>query len=223
MEKKVSRVKQFLSRWRNEYDFRTFVAASCSLATSVVFAFYNGYLGLRHASLWYGTICVYYIVLVLLRGTVIAAAKIISVREQQECARNRVYLIVSAMLFLLNICLILPVSLMVRQQKPVDLTLVPAIAMAAYTTYRVVIASVNLKRRRRSSDSLVRLLRTIGFIDALVSILTLQNTLIMVTSNGGALELLPMTAVTSGAVWAAVLLLSIAAIIKGSRQIKGKD
>ena len=219
----MSRVKQFLSRWRNEYDFRTFVAASCSLATSVVFAFYNGYLGLRHASLWYGTICVYYIVLVLLRGTVIAAAKIISVREQQECARNRVYLIVSAMLFLLNICLILPVSLMVRQQKPVDLTLVPAIAMAAYTTYRVVIASVNLKRRRRSSDSLVRLLRTIGFIDALVSILTLQNTLIMVTSNGGALELLPMTAVTSGAVWAAVLLLSIAAIIKGSRQIKGKD
>ncbi len=219
----MSRVKQFLSRWRNEYDFRTFVAASCSLATSVVFAFYNGYLGLRHASLWYGTICVYYIVLVLLRGTVIAAAKIISVREQREYARNRVYLIVSAMLFILNICLVLPVSLMVRQQKPVNLTLVPAIAMAAYTTYRVVIASVNLRRRRRSSDSLVRLLRTIGFIDALVSILTLQNTLIMVSSNGGALELLPMTAVTSGAVWAAVLLLSIAAIIKGSRQIKGKD
>ena len=124
---------------------------------------------------------------------------------------------------ILNLSLIIPVSLMVRQQKPVNLTLIPAIAMAAYTTYKIIMASVNLKRRKRSSDSLVRLLRTINFIDALVSILTLQNTLIMVNSNGEDTALLPLTAATSAAVFLAVVLLSVAAMIKGIVSIKNRE
>ena len=111
--------------------------------------------------------------------------------------------------------------MMVRQQKPVSLTLIPAIAMAAYTTYKVTMASVNLKRRRASSDSLVWLLRTISFIDALVSILTLQNTLIMVNSTGeDIMSMLPLTAITSFCVWVTVLLLSFSAIIKGIRRVR---
>ncbi len=94
--------------------------------------------------------------------------------------------------------------------------------MAAYTTYKVIMASINLKRRNRSADSLIRLLRTIGFIDALVSILVLQNTLIMVNTNGGDGEMLPLTAITSAAVMVAVLLLSAAAIIKGIARAKNR-
>jgi len=219
----VSRGKQLFKRWKTEYDFKTFVNASGSLAVTTVFALYNGYLGIRHASLWYGAICVYYILLVLLRGLIIAAAKRLSLRERQEQARSRVFLTVSILLLILNVFLIPPLSLMVRQQKPVNLTLIPAIAMAAYTTYKVVMASVNLKKRQASSDSLVWMLRTINFIDALVSILTLQNTLIMVNSDGGDTGLLPLTAATSGAVWLAVSCLSVAAIVKGIRQIGNKE
>jgi hypothetical protein len=109
---------------------------------------------------------------------------------------------------------------MVRQQKPVSLTLIPAIAMAAYTTYKVIMASVNLRKRKSSSDSLVWLLRTISFIDALVSILTLQNTLIMVNSSGEDLGMLPLTAITSALVWIAVLGMSLNAIMKGIRKIR---
>ena len=107
---------------------------------------------------------------------------------------------------------------MVRQRKPVSLTLIPAIAMAAHTTYMVCMASVCLTRRRAASDGFVRLLRTIGFIDALVSVLTLQNTLIMVKSNGENPGMLPLTAVTSGLVWGAALLLSLGEIIRGIRR-----
>ena len=71
-----------------------------------------------------------------------------------------------------------------------------------------------------SPDSLVWLLRTIGFIDALVSVLTLQNTLIMVHSNGEDLGMLPLSAMTSALVWAAVLILSTIAILQGIRRIK---
>lgn len=216
----MSTVKHLLSRWKAEYDFKTYIGAAGALVTTLAFAIYNGFLGIYHASLWYGTICAYYIMLTLLRGSIITAAKRIAQREEQEAARNKAFLAISCLLLILNISLIVPVSIMVRQQKPVNLTLIPAIAMAAYTTYKVTMASVNLSRRKVSSDSLVWLLRTIGFIDALVSILTLQNTLIMVHSSGENPGMLPLTAITSALVWVTVLVLSFCAIMKGIKRIK---
>ena len=101
--------------------------------------------------------------------------------------------------------------------------MIPAIAMATYTTYKIVMASVNLKRRTRSENRLVRLLRMINFIDALVSILTLQNTLIMVNMKDESNRMLSLTAVTSAAIMLAVLALSIAALRKGIMSLKRKE
>jgi RnfABCDGE-type electron transport complex G subunit len=114
----------------------------------------------------------------------------------------------------------MPVSLMVMRMKPVGMTLIPAIAMASYTTYKIVMASVNLKRRKKSENRLVRLLRTTGFIDALVSILTLQNTLIMVNAAGDGTEMLALSAVTSAAIMTAILALSVAALVTGIKNIR---
>ena len=215
-------VKQFWNRWKIEYDYKTYMTAGGSLAATILYALYNGFLGISHASLWYGTICVYYILLTILRGAIIIAAKRIHLRQPPESARDRASLLISFLLLILNISLIVPVSIMVKQQKPVNMTLIPAIAMAAYTTCKIVMASVNLRKRRVSSDSLVWLLRTISFIDALVSILTLQNTLIMVNSHGENMKMFQLTAVTSAVVWIAILLLSAVAIVKGIRRVKSE-
>lgn len=65
--------------------------------------------------------------------------------------------------------------------------------------------------------------RMINFIDALVSILTLQNTLIMVNMKDESNRMLPLTAVTSAAIMLAVLALSIAALRKGVMRLKRKE
>ena len=204
-------------------DFKTITAALGSLAVTALFALYNGFLGVSHASLWHGSICVYYLVLVILRTTVIAAGKKAGRKAEPNRALAKVYIASAVLLLFLNVCLIVPVSLMVVRQKPVDMTLIPAITMAAYTTYKVVMSSVNLKRRKRSSDRLVRLLRTINFIDALVSVLSLQNTLIMVNMKGDGSEMLTLSAITSAAIMLAVLALSVAAMIKGVVSLKSKE
>ena len=187
---------------------------------TLVFAFYNGFLGIYHDSMWNGTICAYYLMLSLLRGLIIDSAKRINRGEIEETSRDKAFLAISSLLLILNISLIIPVSIMVRQQKPVRLTMIPAIAMAAYTTYKTIMASINLGRRKVSSNSLILLLLTISFIDALVSILTIQNTLIMVKSNGGDLGMLPLTAITSGCIWGLILVLSVSTIVKGIKQDK---
>lgn len=219
----MRRVKQFFDRRKTDYDFKTITTALGSLAVTALFALYNGFLGVSHASLWHGSICVYYLVLVILRTTVIAAGKKAGRKAEPNRALAKVYIASAALLLFLNVCLIVPVSLMVVRQKPVDMTLIPAITMAAYTTYKVVMSSVNLKRRKRSSDRLVRLLRTINFIDALVSVLSLQNTLIMVNMKGDGSEMLTLSAITSAAIMFAVLALSIAAMIKGVISLKSRE
>ena len=150
-----------------------------------------------------------------MRGFIVLSEKKIKDSEGAARARNKVYLISAVLLFILNQSLVVPVSLLVLLQKPVELSLIPAIAMAAYTTYKIVMASVNLKKRKKSENRLVRLLRTINFIDALVSILTLQNTLIMVNMQGEGDQMLTLSAVTSAVIMLTVLVLSVAAIRKG--------
>ena len=218
----MNRAKEYIDRWKTDYDFKTVAASSGSLAVTAIFALYNGFLGVYHASLWHGTICVYYLVLVILRGVIISARNR-SARESDPVRfQIKVYVASAALLLLLNTCLVIPVSLMVIRLKPVNLSLIPAIAMAAYTTYKIIMASVHLKRRKRSSNSLIRLLRTINFIDALVSILSLQNTLIMVMKDESA-EMLTLSAITSAAIMLAVLAMSIAAMRKGVVSLKRKE
>lgn len=148
------RVKQFFDRWKTDYDFKTVTAALGSLFVTALFAIYNGFLGVYHASLWHGSVCVYYLVLVGLRTMIITARKNADQRAQSKRAQTKVYVASAVLLLLLNLCLVVPVSLMVVQKKPVDMTLIPAIATAAYTTCKVIMASVNLKRRKdRRTDS----------------------------------------------------------------------
>ena len=207
--------KQLIEKWKTDYDFKTVASAFGSLAVTVIFALYNGFLGVYHASLWHGSICLYYLILIVLRWVLIAAGKKAVPACKREDSIKRVYLKASVLLLLLNASMIVPITLMIRLQKPVSLTLIPAIASAVYTVYKVTLASINLKKRKKASNSLLRLLRTINFIDALVSILTLQNTLIMIGTKGAGTEMLPFTVVTSTIIWAALLILSITAVIKG--------
>lgn len=208
----------YIARWINEYDFRTFVSAGGSFGMTVLFALYNGFLGIYHRSLCYGTFCVYYLVLLFLRGVILLSARKKPLSKRKKKEKNRIYFLVSFLLLILNLSLILPISIMIRNEKPVRLTLIPAIAMAAYTTYKITMASINLRKMHRSEDKLVRLLRTIHFIDALVSILILQNTLIMVMTKGEDSSLMPLTVLSSTVVWIVIMFLSVIMIRRAGKK-----
>ena len=205
-----SRRKEDVDKWKTDYDFKTITTAFGSLVVTIVFAFYNGFLGIRYSSLWYGGICVYYILLSVLRGLIILYER----KSRTRANRKKIHLIASIVLLILNIALILPLAIMVVHQKPVNLSFVAAIAMAAYTTYKVIMASINLKRRKKTSNILVKLLRSISFIDALVSVITLQNTLIMVMSNGPDHSMFILAAITSGLIWLLILFITVYSSIR---------
>ena len=96
----MSRAKRFFDRWKNDYDFKTVAAAFGSLVVTAVFALCNGFLGMYQASLWHGSICAYYIVLVVLRTIIIAAGSRSDGKDGRERGHEKIYLVSAALFFI---------------------------------------------------------------------------------------------------------------------------
>lgn len=210
--------------WRNDNSYKAMMSAVISFVFTAVFTLYHGYLGLRYSSVWHSSICVFYLLLMLMRGSILLTEHRNQARPEikRNLCRRWTFLITSALLLILDLALMLPIALMVVLAKPVTMRLTPAIAMAAYTTWKIVMASIHVGRQKRcpSSNILVSELRTINFIDALVSILTLQNTLIVVNQTGGnSNDMFQVSAGSSAIIYIVIVSISIRMFQKGLRQM----
>lgn len=208
----------FLEKWKKDYAFKTVTSSVFSFAVTVLFAFYNGFLGIRLSSVWHGSICVYYILLILIRGAILFTEKKNTSKSEQEKSyhRQKTAVISSIILLVLNLALIIPISLMVTLKKPVNMGTIPSIAFAAYTTYKITMASVHIKKQKRRSHKniLIAELRAINFIDAMVSVITLQNTLITVNQSENSNDMLILSAVSSAVIYAVIMITSVFLTVK---------
>ena len=204
----MRRGASFPARWRESQPLRHRAGTVCGFAATVFFALYNGALWLYYTSPWHGSICVYYLLLSLLRGLLLAAEHRRAGGGHTAPGKQRwiVYLS-SAMLLLLNVALAVPISLMVLDQRDVRMGLIPAITTATYTTYKIAAASVKLKRA--GASPFVRQLERLRFVDALVSILVLQNTLITAVEGQITSKMFYLCAISSAAIFLAILALSV--------------
>lgn len=167
----------------------------------------------------------FYLLLVAIRGMILLSERRNAIRSENDCAycRSKTFTISSIILLVLNLALILPISLMATLKKPVNMGLIPAIAMAAYTTCKITMASIHIRKQKRSrcSNILISELRTINFVDALISILTLQNTLIMVNqTKSSAKDMTTLSAVSSAVIYIVILYTTVHLSVKGFKQIK---
>lgn len=214
----------FWKAWKENDGLKTIVSAALSLCVTPLYALYHGYLGIFAHSLWHGSICVFYLLLVAIRGTILLTEQRLKAKsaDAKRFWRRRVFAATCALLLLLNIALIVPISLMVLLRKPVNMGLIPAIAMAAYTTYKVTMAILHM-RRRKGGHALIRELRTINLIDAMVSILTLQNTLIMVNANADEIgNMRTLAAISSAAIYLFIAFTTVRLFLNGRTEQNGE-
>ena len=220
----LEKIKLLFGKWKKDYNFKTLVSAANSFGITILFALYNGFLGIRLLSVWHGSICVYYLLLAAIRGIILLTEKRNAAKDEAEKTyrRQKMFIISAVMLFVLNLALILPISLMVILEKPVHMGLIPAIAMAAYTTYKVTMASIHIRKQKhgKHDNVLITELRTINFIDALVSVLTLQNTLIMVNGTQKDADMILLSAVSGAVIYTAILVTTVHLFVKGVQQGK---
>ena len=214
----------FFKRLKNDYAFRTFCSAVCSFTVTLIFTGYNVFLAARYRTSWNAGIAIYYALLVFIRAFVFASEyryrKAKLPPEVGEQRRAKLFLFQSASLFVIDFALITPISMIVLQQKRVAYSLIPAIAMAAYTTYKITLSIVNYIKTRKSTEPGVRMLKTVNVVDALVSVLTLQYTLLMVTDGRIEGDMFILCACTSFAVWGLLIVLSAVALARAVKYRK---
>ena len=184
--------------------------------SSLFFALYNGAVGFFVGSVWHVSMGIYYFLLLAVKAIVYSASS--RGRRLSDEKRRRVYknsfIFSAGVLVFLNLALAAPIILMVMQGRTVKFSLTIAIGIAAYTTYRVTMSIVNFVRYRKTSDLMARELLTVGLIESIMAVLTLQNTLITVNGGEGDQGLFALTVIVSVAGFFGVLTLIILMIKK---------
>ena len=194
-----------------------------SIFSTVAFVVYNGYLGIRFGDAFAIGISIYYVLLVWIKSTTLIIEKKISNQEEsfKISVRIKNYKISSIHIFVIDLCLIAPIILMVTQPKAVSFGIIPAITMATYSLYKIVFAIINYNRSKKSQNLTTILLQEINIIDAIVSILTLQHTLIMVNdAMDQTMQVLSL--VTSIAFIALIIVFSITSFFKNKKLVKSQ-
>lgn len=152
-----------------EYRFK--IMFNISMIITLFFAIYNFIMGLIYNYIWNISVSIYYLLLTLIRIYI----EIIYLKKKD----NKVHHIIqSIVLLLINISLLLPISLLVLNQKQVNNNSIMAITVATYTTYKIINSVLNYKKAQNENNT-IKIIRTISLLDALFAILNLQNTLVV--------------------------------------------
>ena len=150
-----------------------------SFLSTLLFAVFNRVIGAVQGSIWHESISIYYFALASIK----AFLTFYPTKSKRE---NRVEIVnktIKGCLIALNLLLIVPIVLLLLHRRAVSISMWPSIGIAFYVTVKTTVTIIRFVKRKNNESVVVRARSTIELMDVVVSILTLQNTLIAV--NGG--------------------------------------
>ncbi|MCR5153268.1 MAG: hypothetical protein K6B75_00320 [Lachnospiraceae bacterium] len=208
-------IYKYIKLWKENFTFRTFIAALSSFVAGIGFILFNGALGIIYNSKWYGTICVYYILLTFLRGTIAFFQRkdVYRNEEESEMLMRKVSKYTHIVMLVLNLSLIVPIAIMVKGERGYEFGLIPAIAMAAYTTFRLTTSIINLRKSKKGYNCLVRELRAINLVDTLVAVLSMQNAMLIANGENMSAGVNFLSAYSSAGIFALIVFITIHSMV----------
>ncbi len=222
-KEKISQKSKFLNKLFNDIYFRTLLATSFSLILGILFVAYNAFAGIYYHSVWNGSISIYYGFLVVVRIMFLINESKLKNFEENVKEQNRAKLLknVGIMLLFVNLALVAPVTLLALSKKEVNLPMWVAIANACYAFYKITICIVSFVKTRHNSMLSVRCIKNLNLTSALVTLLSLENTLIITFSEHGIDSSMHIMMILSAFVVMFVnIWIAISTIVKGREKIK---
>ena len=173
-----------------------------SLAFNLAYAVYNCVLGFISHSWWFITLCVYYVVLGVMRFAVLQIKK----KSETEIFAKKF----TGFCFLfLSVCLVGTVILSLTDNRGVKYHEIVMITIALYTFTKVVLGIINLVKSKKYSSPAFKTLRNISFADALVSVFSLQKSMLVTFEGMSEGDIFIFNILTGSGVCILVLVLGI--------------
>lgn len=193
----------FTRRMAGDYRYRTVMFAVPGLILNVIFALFNGVIGIYSRSAWYGTLSAYYILLSVMRFLTVRYDRKMAKREQSDelmAEEISVYHKCGILFLIMTVALGGMVILLVCGEDGKRYPGLLIYAVATYTFYKITISIVNVVKVRKFKSPLLMAIRDIGYIDACVSILSLQTAMFASFGDGQGLLVKLMNGVTGSVV-----------------------
>ena len=212
---------KYARRWQDDVRLRVNVSLYGSLAWNALYGLFQLWLGFYHHTFWFYSLGAYYICLGVMRfflarhTTRYAPGE----RMRDELVKYRACGIV----FLpMNLALALIVFFMVYWNRTFEHHMITAIALAAYTFTSMAVAIINFVKYRKYNSPVFSAAKAISLAAALVSMLTLESTMLTTFSDGTmtAVEQKWMLGATGGAISVLIIATAVYMIVVGTKKLK---
>lgn len=217
--KRFKRDNRYLSRYFSDPHLRVKISLYGSLALNTAYAIFQMGLGFRHASVWFYSLAVYYVLLAVMRYFLLKET-VNTVPGKNRFRELLLYRLCGVLLLVMNLALAVIVFYIAWQNRGFEHHYITTIAMAAYTFATLTKAIVNVVKYRKYQSPIMSASKAISLAAACVSILTLETAMLTVFGEGNdPLFRQIMTSTTGAAVCLLVLAIAIYMIVRATKQI----
>lgn len=217
---RLRRESRLLHFWRNDVHGRFKLTLCISLALNTAYTVFQLGLGLYHRSAWFYTLSAYYLLLAVMRFSLLRYARRHSAGSDEKRELFQ-YRFCGYLLAVMNLVLAGILFFITRKGERFQHHEITTIAMAAYTFCALGIAIAGLVRYRKQQSPVYSCAKVISLAAALVSMLTLESAMLSAFGNVRDQRLhLTMTAVFGTVVALFVLSLAIFIILQTTKKIK---
>ena len=204
----------FGGKYIGDLAFRGSVSIYQGMMVNLLYVVFRIFVGIRYASVWFLTIAIYYLLLGIMRLSLILSYRNRNMKSELRCYRRTAWL-----LFLLNIPMGGMIVLMVLTDSGYSYPGYVIYLSALYTFYTITLAIVNLVKFRKLGSPILSAAKVLNFVAALMSLLGLQTAMISQFSTEGEDFRRRMNAITGGGVWFSVILIAVYMLLR-SRKMK---
>lgn len=200
-----------------EQRTRIVLFAVFGFALNLLYAFYHAALGIINQSVWFITMCAYYIVLSTMR-----LSAVLCERKNRGTPSNDIeYFIMKLcgiLLILLNFVLAGAIYISQSQNIATKYGEIVMITIAFYTFCKIAMAVSKAVKQRKNPSPLLSVIHSIRYAEVAASVLTLQRSMLISFDGMSDTEIHTMNTLTGSAVCLFVLVLGISLIIRGTKR-----
>ncbi|MGL6198877.1 MAG: hypothetical protein ACRC3H_08080 [Lachnospiraceae bacterium] len=176
----------YTNRIVTDYRLRTVIFAVPGVASNVIFAVFNGVIGILSHSAWFGTLAAYYILLSIMRiGAVNQERKISRIGQRRKRMKREIAVYLKDSILFIVMAGVLG-GMVILMELSIGGKTYPGFtiyAAAAYAFYKIIISTIHIIKAGKRQSPLIMIIRKIGYMDACVSILTLQTAMLATFGN----------------------------------------
>lgn len=161
------------SRVLDDIRYRAIAFAVICMIFNMMYAFYNGALGIISHSIWFDVSCLYYLLLSIMRFSAVICHQ--KNRLEMEYA---VMKLTGVMFIALSLVMTMIVYISMSQGIAVKYGEITMITIATYTFTKITLAGVKAGKHRKQKDVLFNVVQNISYAEVAVSLLTMQRSMV---------------------------------------------